>query len=340
MGTFAELASEFIAESFELDPLEATNAGVHDHDARWPDWSAAGIERQLAFCERWHARLGAVPIASLSADEAIDRDRLLLQLDERRFEAEEMGQDAWDPLTWVYRLGDGLFPLIAREFAPPVERLASIAGRLEGIPDVIAAARERLGALDGVPVARLHTDIALRNFNGVEVLIGEALALAEANASDSKVAAVQARLDAAAATARTALAELRTHLRRTILPKAEGEGRLGRERFAGRLRRTFSDPTISPEEVLAAAETAYPAVRAEMIRIARDLWPTWCPDRAMPEDDGKVVRAVADAIAADHPVAEALLDECRSELVRIEAFCREHELIGLADEPLQIQWTP
>src|SRR5260221_443849 len=136
-----------------------------------------------------------------------------------------MGQDAWDPLTWVHRLGDGLFPFIGRE-------------------------------------------------------------------------------------------------------------------FAARLRRTLSDPRISPEELLAAAEADYPAVRGEMIRIAREIWPDWCPGRPMPDDDGVAVRAVCDAIAADHPAADELLDASRAELVRIEAFCRERELVGLADEPLEIQWTP
>ena len=31
---------------------------------------------------------------------------------------------------------------------------------------------------------------------------------------------------------------------------------------------------------------------------------------------------------------------CREELARIEAFCREHDVIGLVDEPLEIEWTP
>src|SRR4051794_8772071 len=70
---------EFLAESFRLDPLEATNAGVHDHDARWPDWSGAGIAERLAFVDRWTARLGGIPSTALSPDEAIDRDRLLLE---------------------------------------------------------------------------------------------------------------------------------------------------------------------------------------------------------------------------------------------------------------------
>ena len=38
--------------------------------------------------------------------------------------------------------------------------------------------------------------------------------------------------------------------------------------------------------------------------------------------------------------ADELLDYCRDELGRIEAFCRERGLITLVDEPLDIRWTP
>ncbi len=52
------------------------------------------------------------------------------------------------------------------------------------------------------------------------------------------------------------------------------------------------------------------------------------------------MRAVLDAIAAEHPKAPDLLDHCREELARIEAFCREQDVIGLTEEPLEIRWTP
>ncbi|HEX7950879.1 MAG TPA: DUF885 domain-containing protein [Candidatus Limnocylindrales bacterium] len=340
MIAFADLARDFIAESFRLDPLEATNAGVHDHDARWPDWSSAGVAERLAFVDRWTSRLEAIPPADLTADEAIDRDRLLLELGDRRYEA-RFAADAWDPMTWVYRLGDGLFTLLARDFAPPAARLASFAGRLEGIAKVVEAAKQRLASgAGGVPVSRFHTDIALLNIAGLEDLVAEGLALADANASNADVAALRPRLDAAVMAARAAADDLRRHLRHEVLPKAEGEGRLGRERFAERLTHAFSDPTMTPERVLEAAERQYPLVRAEMARLARELWPQWCGDRAMPVSDDEVVRTVIGEVAKDHPPAAELLAACRSELTRIEAFCREHRVIGLAEEPLDIQWTP
>jgi uncharacterized protein (DUF885 family) len=339
MPAFADLVARFLAESFRLDPLEATNAGVHDHDGRWPDWSTRGIEERLGFVDAWDATLRGLATGDLTADEAIDRDRLLLELDDRRYDARSAA-DSWDPMTWVYRLGDGLFTLTAREFAPPAVRLASFAGRLEGIAAVTAAARERLGSQPDMPVSRFHTDVALRNLAGIEDLIGEGLALADANAGEPAVVALRGPLDAAAAAARAALADLRDHLRHAVLPRAEGEGRLGQARFAEKLAHTFSDPAMTPERVLAAAEAQFPLIRAEMARLARELWPTWCAGRDLPASDDEAVRGVLAAISTDHPPAAGLLDACREDLARIEAFCREHSIIGLAEEPLQIQWTP
>jgi len=122
VSTLAELVPTFLEEAFRLDPVAATNAGIHEHDARWPDWSSAGIAEALAWGDGWRERLTALG-PDLGADEAIDRDRLLLVLDNDRFAA-DLAEDTWNPQVWVYRLGDGLFTLLAREFAPPAGRLA------------------------------------------------------------------------------------------------------------------------------------------------------------------------------------------------------------------------
>ena len=52
---------------------------------------------------------------------------------------------------------------------------------------------------------------------------------------------------------------------------------------------------LTADRILAAAEREYPLVRAEMVRLARDLWPAWCGDRPLPDDDGAIVRGVLDA---------------------------------------------
>ena len=66
----------------------------------------------------------------------------------------------------------------------------------------------------------------------------------------------------------------------------------------------------------------------------------WCAGRDRPADDEALVRGVLDAVAAEHPAAAEILDWCRAELARVEAFCQERDLVGLAEDPLEIRWTP
>ncbi len=338
---FAPTIDTFLAEFFRLHPLHATAAGMHDHDAEWPDLTEAGRQARLAFAERWTTELGRFADADLTADERADRDLVRMELDALRFGETELRQETWDPLEWVYLLGGGLFPLLAREFAPLADRLGSTAGRLEGIPAVVAAARSQIGELPGRPASRFHTETALRQLAGIAELADDAVREGGSAApSDPAVAALMPRLLAAAATAKAALGELETHLREVVLPRAEGEGRLGAELFTTKMRHTLRDAELTPARIVERAEREYHAVRAEMIRVARDLWPAWCPDREPPADDGEAVRAVLDAIAVEHQPAGDLLTWCREELARIETFCRAHDLVGLAEDPLEIRWTP
>jgi uncharacterized protein (DUF885 family) len=337
MSDLKRLMDEFLAEFFRLNPTWATEIGAHAHDDRWPDLTERGRADRLAFIERWLAAFGAM--SELEDDDAIDRDLLIGELEAARFSETDLREETWNPLDWIYLLGGGLFSLMAREFAPLDVRLASVAGRLERLPEVVDAARASLVGHAGRPVARFQTETAIKQLSGVDELIGDALRTADGS-SEPAVAAVGSRLTAAATTARAAMAEFEIHLRDVVLPASEGEGRLGPELFAAKMRHTMRSESLTPDRILEAAEREYAAVRAELVRIAREIWPTWCGDRPVPDDEGALVRTVLDAIAVEHPRADQLLDFCRAENTRIEAFCAERDLIGLADEPLELRWTP
>jgi uncharacterized protein (DUF885 family) len=341
VSDFAARVDTFLDEYFALHPLSATAAGMHAHDGEWPDATEAGRARRLAFYERWAGELAAVPVDGLSTDERIDRDLLVGELAAHRFGEEVLREDTWSPLEWVYMLGDGLFSLIAREFAPLPDRLASIAGRVEALPGLLGEARATLGSSDR-QVSRLHTEKAIAQWSGIADLIDDALAEADkaAAAGDERVAAVLPRLRVAADAARPALDAFERHLTDEVLPASDGEGRLGGELFAAKMVHTLRSTELTPDRIRARAQREFEAVRSEMIRIAREIWPAWCGATPPPDDDGEAVRAVLDAIAVQHPGPDEILDFCREELRRIEAFCRERGVITLADEPLEIRWTP
>lgn len=340
MTPFGELVRTFLDEALRLDPLSATAAGIHDHDDRWPDLSESGRLAALEAIGRWEQVFRAVDPAALSADDGIDRDRLLAVLAAQRFVMTDGRDDTWDPLSWIYVMGDGLFGLLARDFAPAPVRLASVAGRLEGIPAVVEAAISMLGSDPRRPVSRFHAERARLDLPGIPALIDEAMALASSLDPSPEIEALQGRLRAAAATAGDALQSYDRYLNDVVLPAADGEGRLGPERYAEKLAYALGDPEMTVEHVLASAERQFGTVRAALARSAAALWATVRPGEPMPTDPDELTRTMLDHVGRDHSGPDELLQVARAALVRIEAFCRSRNLIGLADEPLAIEWTP
>jgi uncharacterized protein (DUF885 family) len=346
MATFAERADAFLGDFFRLYPVAATATGNHDHDGEWPDLTEVGLGQRLAFVDAWEAELQAIADAGLTHDERVDRDLLLSELAAIRFDEVELAEPTWDPLSYVYLLGGGIFPLLARDFAPLATRLAGVAARLEGLPGVLDAGRHLLGSGDR-PVSKLHLEMAHRQLPGVASLADDAVAQAAAS-EDPEVVAVRPRLERAAATARAALDEFARFLERDLLPRAQGEGRLGRELFARKLRHTFRSD-LTDQQILGQARLEFDAVRAEMIRIARSIWPDWVPGEPVPTAAGegsqeaadqKAVVGVVAAIGRAHHRAGELVEACRDVYGEVVEFCRDRNVIGVPGEPLEIDWTP
>jgi uncharacterized protein (DUF885 family) len=347
MSVFPDRVDALLDEFFRLHPVAATATGNHAHDGEWPDLTAAGRSARLAFAGRWEAELRGMADGGLSPDDRIDRDLLLSELAALRFDETELREGAWDALSYVYLLGGGLFPLLARDFAPLATRLESVAARLEGVPAVLAAARAELGSLAERPVSRLHVELAIRQAPGIASLIDDAMAQAKGAADQWDVAAVMPRLERAAETARRALDDYGRYLADELLPRSEGEGRLGACLFGEKLRHTLRSE-LTGDQILAQARVEYAAVRAEMIRIARQIWSEWVPgplptaeiDGSQDAADCRTVAAVTAAIGRAHHPADQLVAYCRESYRDIVEFCRSRDVIDVPDEPLEIDWTP
>ena len=342
MPGFEQTVQRFLDELFELHPEVATRVGDHRFDDRWPDLTERGRQARIAFVSRWEGDLTALEEGTLDPGERIDRDLILGELRHARFNDDVLREDAWNPLWWVYQLGGAIHPLLAREFAPLHERLESVAARLEGVPGVLAAARDVLGSHPERPVAAFMTEHAAKRIGGIAALAIQATDAGEAAAAagDEAVSSILPRLREAAETATAALEGMGRWLAVELAPRAAGSTILGPELFEAKLRHTLRDPDATAAGILARAERDYAVVRAEMVAIARRAWPEWLPDEPAPADDNELVRRVLDRISDEHPAADELVSWSRDELARVEAFCRERDVIGLVDEPLVIDWTP
>jgi uncharacterized protein (DUF885 family) len=332
---FATLVDDILAEYYRLQPTQATDLGHHAYDHHWPDLTDAGLAEWSDWLRDAEARLSAVKATGLSRDEAIDRRILLENLAAARFFADELREHEWNPMSYVYLFGGPIFTMLAREYAPISERLNALASRLRGLPVALDGARAALSREGGRAVSHFHAEKAVERMTGVADLVG--LAVLEAQGTGD--ATILAEVQAAAGAATTAITAWVDWLRDELLPTADGDFRLGPDLYAAKLRHALLTE-VTPTELDAMALGEYETVRTEMARIARSIWADWMGDATPPQDDAVAVRMVLDAIAVDHPRAEELLDFCRAENERIEAFVAERDLVGLADEPMQIIWTP
>ncbi len=343
---FEAAVVDLLVDLFSAYPTWGTAVGYHRVDDRWPDLSAAGRESRLAMLRDHEARLHTFASADLSIDERVDRHILLEEIEKAVFGEDVLRGEAWDALELVTLMGSGLFGILSREYAPWDQRGAALLARLEGLP---ALARQALAGLTGLPdrpVALLQLETALAQLAGVTELVDAAVEEARDRAAAGEAAGLAPAMEAAAVDAREALAAFAAGLDGEVRARAAGEGRLGADLFARKLRLTLGSE-LSPLELRERAWGDYHAVRAEMLRLARETWTVWLPGEPLPqvaEDDADgeaaIVRRVLDAIAAEHQEPDGLLSFCQAEVERIAAFCREHAVITLPDEPLTITWTP
>jgi uncharacterized protein (DUF885 family) len=331
---FRAVVDDLLDGYFAHYPVLATEKGNHAHDHEWGDLSDAGRRDRLAWLAAADSQLQALDDAALSADERTDRRILRTQVAAMRFDEETLDEASWNPLSYVYLLGAGLFSLIARDFAPREERLRSMAARLRALPAALDQARARLDAGGARPTSRLHTEKAIERLPGIADLADTAI-----EESSDLDEGLRDEVTAAADAAKRAVGAFGDWLGGELLPRATGDFRLGAELYGQKFRHALKTD-LTPDELEARAASAYDRVRGEMVRLARELWPAWVGDEPMPDEGDRLVRRVLDAIAAEHPRADELLDFCRAETGRIEAFIRERDLIGLPDEPMQIVWTP
>ena len=345
-SAFERAIVDFIVDLFEAYPTWGTMSGYHRVDDRWPDLSEQGRQDRVSIFRGHAERLRAFDDSVLSRDGRIDRQIALDEIDKVLFGEEVLRSEAWDALEIVYLMGSGLFDLLSRDFAPWSQRGAALVSRIAGIPTLTRAALSGLTGMPGRPVALLQLDTALAQLPGVTELVDAAEAEARQRAQAGEAAELQAPMETAAADARAALEALRRDLDTDVRSRAAGEGRLGRELFAQKLRRTLGSD-LTPEQVRERAWTDFHAVRAEMLRLAREGWSSWFPEEPLPEvaegdraSESAIVKRALDAIAAHHQQPEGLLSFCEAEIERIASFCREHDVITLPDEPLAITWTP
>ena len=300
------------------NPILATFLGIHTRDGQLGDGSRDAVADELAAEKRHLADVEAIDPDGLSADARFERDLEIHNLRRVIFDTETIR--TWERRSFAMdAVGDGLFGLFARDFAPLRERLESITDRLAAVPSFLDQHRTRAA----VPQVRLWQQLEIESAGELPGFVDEIVA-----AGDDLPDAERRRLETAGAGAKAAIGEYREWLEGSLAAGTD-DWALGRERYADLVELRAFDG-LDSDAILEIGEQQLAEHKAARVAAAREIDPS--------ADEPTVV----DRVKSDHPTSfgEAL-QAYREAMFRARDHLISHDIVTVpSDERLDVVATP
>jgi len=336
-SAFESIAAAFVDDLPDISPVTATILGDHRQDGALDQVGSDGRAAVIRIYEKHRAALRGIDRQSLSRANQVDADLLRNELESRLWRIETLQEWAWNPLVYVRISGNSIYGLMARDFAPMPERLKNATARLEQLARFFSQAR---ASLQPQRVPKIHVETAIQQNSGLNSIIENMIA----PQLDSTSGEFKFRLQAAIATAKSAISEYQAWLENELLPRAAGDFRIGAVLFDTKLKFTLNSP-LSRREIRTRAENEYVAVRDQMYQISRELYAAEYPFTSFPDDPDEaykqvVIRTALEKAYAQLPERDGIVALARENLQQATAFVQERDLVTVPDEPLQIIVMP
>ncbi len=323
----AKLAAGFLAfldTEFRHRPLEATRAGDHRFDDKLDDLSPEARAKTKARLQKTYDEMPKMfPYDKLTRDGQIDFEIWRQYLQRELWLLANTDVYANDPRVYNDYITESVYSLLTQSTEPKHVNVRNAVSRIGQIPRIVEAAKASLKH-----PAKVFVDTAIRQNrgaiafyeSGIYEIAGETPLLSDLRPAIQKILPT--------------IKEYQTWLETELLPRATGDWRLGKEKFAQKLELELN-AGIGSEAVLKDAEAEADRVEAEMYVIARQLWSKLFPKTVLPPDDEKgrrrTIRAVLDHLSNDHGQPEKLVVDARVTAESIKKFIREKDILQLPE---------
>src|SRR2546429_6966345 len=285
---FKKTAHDYIEQYLQANPEDATELGDHRFDGQLTDYSAEARAKELATQKEFREKLNALDGSRLTGANNVDFRILKENIDYKIFQAEELKESEWNPLVYMQSLANSLYLLAARDFAPAEKRIQNLQQRMEKIPGVIAQAKVNLKH-----PPRVHTETAIDQTQGAMSLVREGLAplLDQSPQMKNELAPLQEKTAAA-------LADYKKWLQNDLLPRSDGNFRLGAEKFRKKLRFALASD-MPMEEIMKRAKADLEQTQSDIYETALPLYKKYFSnsDQKTLADKHKVTTAVLSKLA-------------------------------------------
>ena len=218
---FKKVSDHYYKELLSRNPITATWLGEHQYDEILPETGAESIEREIAFYREMKDSFSSIPENELSLDERLDKAiaihfstiHLFFEEDLKRW---KQGKDL------AMQIGDSIFLLFARSFAPLSDRIQAIIARLKSVPMFLMSGKT---LFQNVPP--LWGEIYLDSANNLPAFLDTI-----ENSIKSEVPDILCKEFAKVSLeAKKALAAYSNWLKHAIMPNAKGNWALGKGAF-------------------------------------------------------------------------------------------------------------
>ena len=309
---FGKLADRYFDEAvFRFDPVQATYAGFHQYDAQLPSGSRAEIQAQVAALRKFEAEVQNFDSRGLSAPIAADRELVLSQIRSTLLALESIRFWETNPDNYSSGITNAIFVLMSRSFAPPADRLRSVIAREKLIPRVFESARQNL---KNPP--RIYTEVALEQLPGIAGFFKDDVPAAFRQVTDQALLAEFRRSNLGVI---DALNAYQTWLKSDLLPRSNGDFRIGAENYRKKL--LYDEMVDTPlDRLLQIGYDDLHRNQAEFKRVAALV------------DPKRPAGEVLAELEKDHPAGDKLLQSFRDVLGGLRDFIESRHIITIPSQ--------
>jgi uncharacterized protein (DUF885 family) len=293
---------------FPFNPTAATSAGIHKYDDKLEDYSKKGVDARVAMLKKFETEFAKLPADA-------DRDLVLNNIRAALLDIETIRSWEKNPDLYSSGISSSAFTIMSRTFAPPDARLKVLIARERQMPQVLKDARANL---KNPP--KIYTEIAIEQLPGIVSFFENDVPLAFKPVTDAKLLTDFHQTNA---TVIAALKDYEKFLRTEMLPKSNGDFRLGAENYAKKL--AYEEMVDIPLDRL--LKIGYDDLHANQERfrsIAAKLDPKKTPQQVLTD------------LEKDHPAPDKLLDAFRVQIVTLRDFIIAKKIITIPSPVLPI----
>ncbi|MFC1784096.1 DUF885 domain-containing protein [Candidatus Neomarinimicrobiota bacterium] len=323
---FEEVANNYIEYFLQSNPEWATDLGDHRYDGQLSNYDISAITADREETYSLLESLKEINENQLSNDNKIDYNILKTHLEYSIFSIDTLQEYSWNPL--IYNVGDGIYGLLIREFAPIETRLNSVKERLEKVGEITSQAKLNL---INPPIVHIETAI-LQNKGNISLIKNDLEMFLDGLPS------IKEDMENARVSAIKSLEDYGDWLENDLLPRSDGEFRIGDKKWQRKLHYTLSS-SFTKNQILESAEKDLIETQAVMYETALPLYRIHFGEpRSI--DKNSVIKSVLDKLAEKRPNNETVVDLANISLKSTTEFVRKMNLVTVPDDPVQIMVMP